>query len=149
MLKKLKAKQRFALTGTPIENSLAELWSIFDFLMPHYLYHYAYFLDNFERPIVKEHDEDKQEKLKQMISPFVLRRNKKDVLKELPDKIEQTLYLRFNEDEEKLYLANLVQVNKSLQEKLNMNQLGRIDIFSNVDKDLKTNYVKIRACCMI
>lgn len=129
-VKKLKAKQRFALTGTPIENSLAELWSIFDFLMPHYLYHYAYFLDNFERPIVKEHDEDKQEKLKQMISPFVLRRNKKDVLKELPDKIEQTLYLRFNEDEEKLYLANLVQVNKSLQEKLNMNQLGRIDILA-------------------
>ena len=129
-VKKLKAKQRFALTGTPIENSLAELWSIFDFLMPHYLYHYTYFLDNFERPIVKEHDEDKQEKLKQMISPFVLRRNKKAVLKELPDKIEQTLYLRFNEDEEKLYLANLVQVNKSLQEKLNMNQLGRIDILA-------------------
>ena len=59
-----------------------------------------------------------------------LRRNKKAVLKELPDKIEQTLYLRFNEDEEKLYLANLVQVNKSLQEKLNMNQLGRIDILA-------------------
>lgn len=129
-VKKLKAKQRFALTGTPIENSLAELWSIFDFLMPHYLYHYAYFLEHFERPIVKEHDEEKQEKLKQMISPFVLRRNKKDVLTELPDKIEQTLYLRFNDEEEKLYLGNLVQVNKSLQEKLNMNQLGRIDILA-------------------
>lgn len=129
-VKRLKSKQRFALTGTPIENSLAELWSIFDFLMPHYLYHYAYFLDNFERPIVKEHDEDKQAKLKEMIAPFVLRRNKKDVLKELPDKIEQTLYLRFNEEEEKLYLANLVRVNKSLQEKLDMNQLGRIDILA-------------------
>lgn len=129
-VKKLKAKQRFALTGTPIENSLAELWSIFDFLMPHYLYHYAYFLEHFERPIVKEQDEDKQTQLKQMISPFLLRRNKRDVLKELPDKIEQTLYLRFNDEEEKLYLANLVQVNKSLQEKLNMNQLGRIDILA-------------------
>ncbi|MEG0366996.1 MAG: SNF2-related protein, partial [Coprobacillus sp.] len=129
-VKKLKAKQRFALTGTPIENSLAELWSIFDFLMPHYLYHYAYFLENFERPIVKDHNEQQQTKLKQMITPFVLRRNKKDVLKELPEKIEQTLYLRFQEDEEKLYLASLVQANKSLQEKLNMNQLGRIDVLA-------------------
>lgn len=133
-VKRLRSKQRFALTGTPIENSLAELWSIFDFLMPHYLYHYAYFLEHFERPIVKDHNEDQQEKLKQMISPFVLRRNKKDVLKELPDKIEQTLYLRFNEEEEKLYLGNLVQVNKSLQEKLNMNQLGRMDILAMLTK---------------
>lgn len=129
-VKKLQAKQRFALTGTPIENSLAELWSIFDFLMPNYLYHYAYFLEHFERPIVKEHDEEKQQQLKRMITPFVLRRNKKDVLKELPDKIEQTLYLRFNEDEEKIYLANLAQVNKSLQDKLDLNQLGRIDILA-------------------
>ncbi|MEG0453002.1 MAG: DEAD/DEAH box helicase [Coprobacillus sp.] len=129
-VKRLKAKQRFALTGTPIENSLAELWSIFDFLMPYYLYHYSYFLDKFERPIVKEQDENKQVMLKQMIEPFVLRRNKKDVLKELPDKIEQTLYLRFDEEEEKRYLASLVQVNKSLQEKLNINQLGRIDVLA-------------------
>ena len=98
--------------------------------MPYYLYHYAYFLENFEKPIVKEHDEDKQLKLKEMISPFVLRRNKRDVLTELPDKIEQTLYLRFNEEEEKLYLGNLVQVNKSLQEKLDIHQLGRIDILA-------------------
>lgn len=129
-VKRLKAKQRFALTGTPIENSLAELWSIFDFLMPYYLYHYSYFLDKFERPIVKEQDEQKQAMLKQMIEPFVLRRNKKEVLKELPDKIEQTLYLRFDEEEEKRYLASLVQVNKSLQEKLNLNQLGRIDVLA-------------------
>ena len=129
-VKQLKAKQRFALTGTPIENSLAELWSIFDFLMPHYLYHYHYFLEHFEKPIFKEHNETVQEKLKQMITPFVLRRNKKDVLTELPEKIEQTLYLRFTEEEEKLYLANLIQVNKSLQEKFHMNQLGRIDILA-------------------
>lgn len=129
-VKRLKAKQRFALTGTPIENSLAELWSIFDFLMPYYLYHYSYFLEHFERPIVREHDEQKQERLKQMITPFVLRRNKRDVLTELPEKIEQTMYMRFNEEEEKLYLANLVQVNKSLQQKLEVQQLGRIDILA-------------------
>ena len=129
-VKKLKAKQRFALTGTPIENSLAELWSIFDFLMPRYLYHYSHFLEYFERPIVKEQDEEKKNQFKQMITPFILRRNKKEVLKELPDKIEQNIYMRFDEEEEKLYLASLVQVNKSLQEKLNINQLGRIDILA-------------------
>lgn len=129
-VKKLHSQQRFALTGTPIENSLAELWSIFDFLMPHYLYHYSYFLEHYERPIVKEHDEDKQNQLKCMISPFILRRNKKDVLKELPPKIEQTMYMQFSEEEEKLYLSTLVQVNKQLQEKLDVQQLGRIDILA-------------------
>ena len=129
-VKRLQSKQRFALTGTPIENSLAELWSIFDFLMPHYLYNYSYFLENYERPIVKDKDNDKQEKLRQMITPFVLRRNKKDVLKELPEKIEQTFYFHMNEEEEKLYLGNLVQVNKSLQQKLDMHQLGHIDILA-------------------
>lgn len=129
-VKRLNAKQRFALTGTPIENSLAEMWSIFDFLMPHYLYHYSYFLEQFEKPIVKDHDEEKQNQLKQMISPFILRRNKKDVLKELPEKIEKTMYFQMNEEEEKLYISSLVQINKSLQEKLQMNQLGRIDVLA-------------------
>ena len=129
-VKRLRSKQRFALTGTPIENSLAEMWSIFDFLMPHYLYNYSYFLEQYEKPIVKDHDEEKQKQLKQMISPFILRRNKHDVLKELPDKIEKTMYYRFNEEEEKIYLSSLVQINKSLQQKLNMHQLGRIDVLA-------------------
>ncbi|MCD7949109.1 MAG: SNF2-related protein [Erysipelotrichaceae bacterium] len=129
-VKMLKAKQRFALTGTPIENSLSELWSIFDFLMPYYLYNYHYFMNNFEKPIVNSQDEEKQSQLKNMISPFVLRRNKKDVLAQLPEKIEQTLYLQFNEEEEKLYLASLVQANQSLREKLNMQHLGQIEILA-------------------
>jgi len=129
-VKRLRSKQRFALTGTPIENSLAEMWSIFDFLMPHYLYHYSYFLKQYEKPIVKEHDEEKQKRLRQMITPFILRRNKRDVLKELPEKIEKTMYYQFNEEEEKLYLSNLVQVNKNLQEKLNLHQLGKIDVLA-------------------
>ena len=73
-VKSLKAKHRFALTGTPIENSLAELWSIFDFLMPEYLYSYHYFKTNYETPIVKNHDENKQQELKKLITPFILRR---------------------------------------------------------------------------
>lgn len=129
-VKRLKSKHRFALTGTPIENSLAEMWSIFDFLMPHYLYNYSYFLEHFERPIVKEHDEEKQNQLKRMISPFILRRNKKDVLKELPDKIEKTMYFQMNEEEEKIYLSTLIQANKTLQEKMNMRELGRMDVLA-------------------
>ena len=76
-VKTIKAKHRFALTGTPIENSLAELWSIFDFLMPDYLFNYHYFQTHYETPIVKNHDEQKQQELKKLISPFILRRNKK------------------------------------------------------------------------
>jgi SNF2 family DNA or RNA helicase len=114
------------LTGTPIENSLAELWSIFDFLMPGYLYPYSYFANEYERPIVKEKDEQKQLELKNMISPFILRRRKQEVLKELPDKIETTLPIEFNEDEKKLDLANLAQVNMQLQDKLQMDQVNAI-----------------------
>lgn len=129
-VKTIKAKHRFALTGTPIENSLAELWSIFDFLMPDYLFNYHYFQTHYETPIVKNHDEQKQQELKKLISPFILRRNKKDVLTELPEKIEKTITLEFNEEEHKLYLANLVQVNKSLQEQLNYEKVDRIAILA-------------------
>lgn len=129
-VKILKAKHRFALTGTPIENSLAELWSIFDFLMPDYLFNYHHFQSHYETPIVKNHDEQKQQELKKLISPFILRRNKKDVLTELPEKIEKTISLEFNKEEQKLYLANLVQVNKDLQEKLNYEKIDRIAILA-------------------
>ena len=129
-VKRLKSKHRFALTGTPIENSLAELWSIFDFLMPDYLYNYHYFQTHYEKGIVRENDEEKSRKLKQMIEPFVLRRTKKEVLSELPDKIEKTLVLDFSEEEKRLYLANLSQVNQKLQNVLNMEQVDQIAILA-------------------
>ncbi len=129
-VKRLKSKHRFALTGTPIENSLAELWSIFDFLMPDYLYNYHYFQTHYEKGIVRENDEEKTRKLKQMIEPFVLRRTKKEVLSELPDKIEKTLVLDFSEEEKRLYLANLSQVNQKLQDVLNMEQVDQIAILA-------------------
>lgn len=129
-VKSLNSKHRFALTGTPIENSLAELWSIFDFLMPDYLFNYHYFQGTYETPIVKNQDEDKQLELKKLISPFILRRNKRDVLKELPDKIEKTMLLEFSEEESKLYLANLMQVNKELQEKMHYEKVDRIVVLA-------------------
>ena len=129
-VKELKGKYKLALTGTPIENSLAELWSIFDFLMPGYLFPYAYFAKEYERPIVKDHNEAKQAELKRLISPFILRRRKQEVLKELPDKIETTLTIEFSEEEKKLYLANLSQVNNELQNKLEMEQVNAIAILA-------------------
>jgi SNF2 family DNA or RNA helicase len=129
-VKELRGKHRLALTGTPIENSLAELWSIFDFLMPGYLFPYAYFVREYERPIVKDNDEKKQLALKKLISPFILRRRKSDVLKELPDKIETMIPIEFSEDEKKLYLANLSQVNMELRDKLQMDQVNAIAILA-------------------
>lgn len=130
VVKKIKAKHHFALTGTPIENSLAELWSIFDFLMPGYLYSYHHFLNCYEKPIVKEQDEVKSRQLKKMVEPFILRRNKKEVLKELPEKIENTYLMSFEEDEQKLYLANLAQVNQELQAKIGAGKTDKIEILA-------------------
>lgn len=129
-VKQLQGKHRFALTGTPIENSLAELWSIFDFLMKGYLYNYHYFLANYENLIVKENDEEAKETLKKLITPFILRRTKKEVLTELPEKIENTITISFKEEERKLYLANLMQVNTSLQEQLQVDKVDHIEILA-------------------
>ena len=115
-VKTLKTRHKLALTGTPIENSLAELWSIFDFLMPQYLFNYHYFQKQYENDIIKNNDEEKTKQLKKLVTPFILRRNKKEVLTELPDKIEQNIILPFNDEEEKLYVANLAEANKELQE---------------------------------
>ena len=129
-VKQLQGKHRFALTGTPIENSLAELWSIFDFLMKGYLYNYHYFQTNYESPIVKENDEEAKETLKKLITPFILRRTKKEVLTELPEKIENTMTINFKEEERKLYLANLMQVNTNLQEQLQVDKVDHIAVLA-------------------
>ncbi len=89
MSKKLKSRHRLVLTGTPLENSVADLWSIFDFLMPGFMGSYERFKDQFENPILKEQDKESLAKLGRKIKPFLLRRLKKEVIKELPDKIEQ------------------------------------------------------------
>jgi superfamily II DNA or RNA helicase len=86
-VKDITAEARLALTGTPLENSVAELWSIFDYLMPGYLGNYNYFNKNYLLPISKNNDQEKMEQLKQRVAPFILRRRKEEVLKELPEKI--------------------------------------------------------------
>lgn len=113
-VKTLKADYRFALTGTPMENNLAELWSLFDFLLPGYLYSYPQFKKRFEHDIVKEDAIEASTKLKQMIEPFMLRRMKKEVMQDLPDKLEENYYISLERSEEKLYQASLMEAKQKL-----------------------------------
>ena len=109
-VKVIDARYRFALTGTPIENRLSEIWSIFDFLMPGFLYDHNTFEKMFEIPIMKKKDQNANSRLKKMISPFILRRLKSDVLKDLPDKLEEVRYAFMEEEQRKLYDAQVVQL---------------------------------------
>ena len=114
-VKEINSKKRFALTGTPIENRLSELWSIFNYLMPDYLYSYEYFRKHFESPIVNDGDEDASNMLKKMIGPFILRRRKMDVLKDLPEKIERVYYANFDSRQKEIYDAQVMKISKLVE----------------------------------
>ncbi len=114
-VKIINAKTKFALTGTPIENRLSEIWSIFDYLMPGFLYGYDRFKKEIETPIAKNNDEIATARLKKMISPFIMRRLKKDVLRDLPDKIEQVTYSKLEGEQLKLYDAYVAKVKRDLE----------------------------------
>ncbi|MDY3753495.1 MAG: DEAD/DEAH box helicase, partial [Collinsella sp.] len=112
--KRLPAGVRFALTGTPIENRLSELWSIFDFLMPGLLGTRESFAKRFESPV--EHAEgDSAARLQALVSPFVLRRVKEDVVADLPEKIEDTVMAQLTGEQRKLYLANQDRIAQQVQ----------------------------------
>ena len=119
-IKQLKAETKYALTGTPIENSLAELWSIFDYIMPGYLFQYKKFKTMYETPIVKEENQDAMSKLKMLIEPFVLRRTKKEVLTELPEKTITVLNNTMNAEQEKIYMSYLVKAKQDVADKINI-----------------------------
>ena len=127
-IKKIKADTRYALTGTPIENSLSELWSIFDFIMPGYLFSYRSFKNTYETPIVKEEDKEAMEKLKMLIEPFILRRNKKEVLTELPEKTITVLNNEMGEEQKNIYLNYLARAKQELEEEIEVNGYERSHI---------------------
>ena len=130
-VKAVKSDFRIAMTGTPIENRLSELWSIFDYLMPGFFHNYHYFRDNFEAPIVKDDDHETEQRLTNMITPFVLRRLKKDVLKDLPDKLERVFYSPLEGEQKDLYSARVQTLKASI---------GR-----QTDKEFKENKIAILA----
>lgn len=113
-VKEISANVRFALTGTPVENRLSELWSIFDFLMPGFLYSYRKFRERYELPIVKNQDPEALMALRRMTGPFVLRRLKKDVLRELPGKEERIVYSAASGRQQKLYTASALKLKEAL-----------------------------------
>ena len=101
-VKRLRSRLRFALTGTPVENRLSELWSIFDFLMPGFLGSYERFRERYELGIIGE-DEEAAARLRALIEPFVLRRRKADVLTDLPAKFEGIRYVPLGREQRRLY----------------------------------------------
>ena len=127
-VKEIKAEKRFALTGTPMENALTELWSIFDFILPGYLFSHSKFTQEYESPIIKERDERAMEELGKHIRPFILRRLKTDVLKELPEKIEHKLVTELTHDQKTLYLTYLQKIRNEIDEEIRQKGFDRSHI---------------------
>ncbi|MBQ9218733.1 MAG: DEAD/DEAH box helicase [Muribaculaceae bacterium] len=105
---------RILLTGTPLQNHLSEIWNLFEFANPGLLGSYTSFTKNFILPIERDHDKERQQLLRRILSPFMLRRTKEDVLSDLPEKSEITLSVELSDEEQALYetmrlraLANL------------------------------------------
>ncbi len=113
-VKCINSQTKYALTGTPIENRLSELWSIFDYLMPGFLYGYETFRKELETPVTKNKDEVASERLKKMVSPFILRRLKQDVLKDLPEKLEEIQFARFDAKQQQVYDGQVVHMKEML-----------------------------------
>ena len=134
-IKEINSETRYALTGTPIENSLSELWSIFDFIMPGYLFSYKRFKQQYEVPIVKENDDVAIKKLKNLIEPFILRRTKKQVLTELPDKTITVLNNEMQDEQLKIYMSYLARAKAEISQEIS-------------DKGIEKSQIKILATLM-
>lgn len=117
--KMLKAHHRLALSGTPLENRLSELWSAFDFLMPGFLLDLDEFRYRFINPIEEKGSIDAERRLRKQISPFILRRLKRDVAKDLPDKIENITYCEMTPEQQDLYMEVLDRTREEVFAKFN------------------------------
>jgi len=125
LVKELNSEQRLALTGTPLENRLSELWSIFDFLMPGFLGKFLSFQRRYQRPIEEEQDADALERLKKRLHPFVLRRQKDEVAPELPPKTEIDQFCEMNPEQRKLYEQILLACRKTVFEEVEVRGIER------------------------
>lgn len=131
-VKKLQASHKLALSGTPIENKLEELWSVFDFLMPGFLFSVADFNSRYVNPIMERQDKTVEKRLKLQIYPFILRRMKRDVAKDLPDKVENIAYCELTDEQKDFYLQVLDSTKEELFKSIEQNGLekSRLSIFS-------------------
>ncbi|MEA3290234.1 MAG: SNF2-related protein [Campylobacterota bacterium] len=141
-IKSLQSEHRLALSGTPIENHLGELWSIFSFLMPGFLDTLSNFKKEYQTPIEKENDKQKQEKLNKRIKPFMIRRTKDEVVGELPPKSEIIKYTQFESKQSKLYETIRVTMEKKVKDAISKNGLNKSHI-TILDALLKLRQI----CC--
>lgn len=139
-VKSIKSISRFALTGTPMENSLMELWSIFDFIMPGYLYDEKRFSVRYHKKLREEPEIIKE--VNKLINPFILRRKKKDVIKELPDKIEKTLMVDMEIEQKKVYKAYSDYAVSLIEKKV------KLDEFKNSKIEILSYITKLRQLCL-
>ncbi|MBP1757422.1 MAG: helicase associated domain protein [Firmicutes bacterium] len=128
-VKQIKAERTFALTGTPIENSLTELWSIFDFLLPGYLSSRRHFEALYEVPYWKDQNSGALTDLHRQIAPFILRRMKKDVLRELPDKIETRMICEMTPPQRALYDQYLANARQSFELEVAENGFAKSQLY--------------------
>ena len=131
-VKTLESDHKLALSGTPIENKLEELWSVFDFLMPGFLFNVAEFNYRYVAPIMERQDKTVEKRLKLQIFPFILRRMKRDVAKDLPDKVENMAYCELTDEQRDFYLEVLDSTKEELFKSIELNGLekSRMSIFS-------------------
>lgn len=122
VVKKLNAKQKLCLSGTPIENHLGELWSLFDFLMPGFLGTHQQFQQLYQWPIEKDKDPDRLQALKMRVGPLMLRRRKDQVAKELPDKMEMVTQLSLGEAQANVYESIRLSMSEEIQKASQRNQ---------------------------
>lgn len=135
-VKQIKAKGYFALTGTPMENSLLELWSVFDFIMPGYLLSKTKFNKVYADPIILQRDKNALEALKKHIAPFMLRRLKREVMRELPDKINQRLVVEMTEEQKALYMTYVYNARNEINREFTAQGFikNKMSIFSTLTK---------------
>lgn len=130
--KEIVASHRFVLTGTPLENSVSDLWSIFDFLMPGYLGTSREFKERYETPIVKNEEIEPMIRLRHRVTPFILRRTKKEVTPELPESIEQTLFCDLTQEQVHVYQGILEESRRRVDEVIAKSgeEKSRLTLFS-------------------
>jgi len=136
VIKSIPADYCIAMTGTPIENTLTELWSLFDFVMPGYLHNSRKFTKLYEVPISKDDNKERAVRLKEQIAPFIMRRLKNNVLSELPPKTETVLMAEMLPEQQRIYMAHLLKAKGELDELISAGTLkgGRLQILAQLTR---------------